>query len=93
MAANAVRVGAPGAPPREAPATGPLASPGVARMDLDAHAAMEVEHRGPDAVIHRIVEIVDQHAALDAERRAADREEADPAAKVADGDAIAGAFR
>ena len=32
MAANAVRVGAPGAPPREAPATGPLASPGVARL-------------------------------------------------------------
>ncbi len=32
MAANVVRVGAPGAPPREAPATGPLASPGVARL-------------------------------------------------------------
>jgi len=32
MAANAVRLGAPGSPPREAPATGPLASPGVARL-------------------------------------------------------------
>ena len=32
MSANVVRVGAPGAPPREAPATGPLASPGVARL-------------------------------------------------------------
>jgi len=32
MAANVVRLGAPGAPPREAPATGPLASPGVARL-------------------------------------------------------------
>jgi protein-glutamine gamma-glutamyltransferase len=32
MAAGAVRLGAPGAPPREAPATGPLASPGVARL-------------------------------------------------------------
>jgi transglutaminase-like putative cysteine protease len=32
MGAHAVRVGAPGSPPREAPATGPLASPGVARL-------------------------------------------------------------
>jgi transglutaminase-like putative cysteine protease len=32
MAANAVRFGAPGAAPREAPATGPLASPGIARL-------------------------------------------------------------
>lgn len=32
MAATTVRLGAPGAPPREAPATGPLASPGVARL-------------------------------------------------------------
>jgi hypothetical protein len=32
MAATAVRFGAPGAAPREAPATGPLASPGVARL-------------------------------------------------------------
>ena len=32
MGAHAVRFGAPGAVPREAPATGPLASPGVARL-------------------------------------------------------------
>jgi hypothetical protein len=32
MGAHAVRFGAPGAAPREAPATGPLASPGVARL-------------------------------------------------------------
>jgi protein-glutamine gamma-glutamyltransferase len=32
MAADAARFGAPGAVPREAPATGPLASPGIARL-------------------------------------------------------------
>jgi transglutaminase-like putative cysteine protease len=32
MAVDAVRFGAPGAAPREAPATGPLATPGIARL-------------------------------------------------------------
>ena len=32
MAVDAVRFGAPGATPREAPATGPLSNPGIARL-------------------------------------------------------------
>ena len=59
MAANVVRVGAPGAPPREAPATGPLASPGVARLvgfvplamfgALQWGALLTPKAQGPDA--------------------------------------------